>query len=652
MTKYIWNAIILGGLAVAFISGCGEDAVAEAVTTLPDVFAIGGDTQTATVDTYQPECTSDEQCGPALASCEIPICVGGTCSMAPAADGVTCSVDSPQPCSLGAACKAGECIEVVNDCDDDDSCTDDLCDAQSNSCTNTAIENCGAECAVDIDCADKVDGCNVPTCVAGVCGSSPAPDGTPCTEEEWTGDLCIVAGRCEAGSCTAQNKDCDDSVECTVDSCAPETGCVNTEKTEGCSVVECTAAFECVDILLSSACKKADCIDSKCVVVNLDGDACAPQGGTNLCLEGGSCVDGDCIATAKDCDDGVECTLDTCDPATGECSSEPQGEDCGDDKLCTTDEECLAGEFCDKGLIPVIGEDLCKPQKADGVFCTGDNQCTSGTCGGCISVGESLQSGWCYTAETKAVGQLCKVDQECTSGSCSATCPLPGPGACECQLDSDCQAGEWCDLGAFGGLGQNECKAKKGECQSCDTNNQCLSDSCSISFDGGSCTTDASLAIGATCCNDAQCISGNCVDAQCVTCSANGDCDAETQFCDDGTCADKKELEVQCDSNSECLSGQCEGFQQKVCVCGTSEDCAAGEYCNAILGLPNSCKAATAECATCTPGFGECGVGAICEVALQFSLPVCVVPASKNVGEECCRNKQCISNTCTDGACE
>jgi hypothetical protein len=170
---------------------------------------------------------------------------------------------------------------------------------------------------------------------------------------------------------------------------------------------------------------------------------------------------------------------------------------------------------------------------------------------------------------------------------------------------------------------------------------------------GGTCVTEASLDDGSTCCENSQCKSGKCEDAVCVGCTSNGDCDAETQYCtDQGACVAKKELDALCGSNDECQTGQCEGIQQKQCVCGVSEDCPEGQYCSAILGVKNSCQDATAECESCTPGLGECGVGGECNVAAEFSFPKCIIPSSKAPGEPCCRDKQCISNSCENDVCE
>src|SRR5262249_32058776 len=68
---------------------------------------------------------------------------------------------------------------------------------------------------------------------------------------------------------------CDDGNGCTDDSCNPATGCVHTNNTAPCN----------------------------------DGNACT----TNDHCAGGACMGG----AALNCDDGVACTVDSCNPLTG-----------------------------------------------------------------------------------------------------------------------------------------------------------------------------------------------------------------------------------------------------------------------------------------------------------------------------------------------
>jgi hypothetical protein len=74
-------------------------------------------------------------------------------------------------------CTLGDCvIAEIMDCDDDDLCTADACDATSG-CSHTPIADC---CRFDFDCIDA-DSCTEDTCDAtiGACMHAPIADCTP-----------------------------------------------------------------------------------------------------------------------------------------------------------------------------------------------------------------------------------------------------------------------------------------------------------------------------------------------------------------------------------------------------------------------------------------------------------------------------------------
>lgn len=108
----------------------------------------------------------------------------------------------------------------------------------------------------------------------------------------------------------------------------------------------------------------------------------------NLC-QTVACVDGECVYSAISCDDGIDCTVDTCDPDTG-CVHTP------DDALCVDDDEneCTIN-ICDpdNGCVSVAVD--------DGVPCDdGAGNCQDGVC-------------VCVDPET------CAFDAECCNGICT-----------------------------------------------------------------------------------------------------------------------------------------------------------------------------------------------------------------------------------------
>lgn len=155
------------------------------------------------------------------------------------------------------------------DCADGNACTTDECD--NGNCHNTPILGC-EPCITEAECDDG-DGCTLDTCESGQCMHTPIPDCTPCMD----------AGECDDGIyCNGEETCVDGACQAGTMPCTPETYC--DEATDSC--------VECLD-------------DSHCD----DGVAC---NGIETCVSG-ECQPG----IPLDCDDGNECTLDTCEPEEG-----------------------------------------------------------------------------------------------------------------------------------------------------------------------------------------------------------------------------------------------------------------------------------------------------------------------------------------------
>jgi len=100
-------------------------------------------------------------------------------------------------------------------CDDNDACTDDVCDTNTGLCTHTP-HDCDDGNPCTIDSCDSVLGCQHVN----------VADGTSCSD----GDACNGAETCQSGTCTAGAPvNCDDGDPCTTDNCDPQTGdCTHT----------------------------------------------------------------------------------------------------------------------------------------------------------------------------------------------------------------------------------------------------------------------------------------------------------------------------------------------------------------------------------------------------------------------------------------
>jgi hypothetical protein len=166
----------------------------------------------------------------------------------------------------------GSCTNTPNNplCDDDLFCTDDdFCDPAH------------ADAHVTTGCVNETDPC-VPKI---------------CNEADDTCDDCVA------------NADCDDGILCTADTCDGVTGnCKNNADHDS-----CPDPYFCDG---DDVCDPAD--------PDADSNGCVhpgnPCGGvTPICDETDDVCEA-CVSNAE-CDDGIDCTDDTCNGATGACSN-------------------------------------------------------------------------------------------------------------------------------------------------------------------------------------------------------------------------------------------------------------------------------------------------------------------------------------------
>ncbi|HJQ84727.1 MAG TPA: hypothetical protein VKA21_11650, partial [Candidatus Binatia bacterium] len=178
------------------------------------------------------------------------------------------------------------------------------------------------------------------------------------------------------------------------------------------------------------------------------------------------------------CDDQNACTVDACDPPTGDCMFTPDVV-CDDQDLCTAD-------ACDPASGQCFFETTCEER----------NGCTSQVCepgdGVCVIVGSVA----------------CDDRNPCTSESCDAL-----TGACVTTPATVCDDGDPCTV--------DDCDPSNGECRfsptACDDRNSCTIDVCepgtgACSHSGGACDP----ATGRCADTDASCDDGNgCTDDAC-----------------------------------------------------------------------------------------------------------------------------------------
>ena len=222
--------------------------------------------------------------------------------------------DDGSICSVGDQCAGGWCVPgPMKECNDQDLCTDDYCDAQAG-------------------CQNEFN-------------TAPCDDGDACT----VGDACLQ-GQCDSG----EAKDCDDGKQCTTDSCHPLLGCVNDPIVGACDDGNaCTEGDNCSEGLCIPGpdlpCDdQNDCTDDSCDV--LAGCQFDPNqllcDDEDQCTSADQCANGACGGQAVDCDDLNECTDDSCDPGLG-CQNLPVEPG----TVCEGDKVCLNGQCVDCGQV-------------------------------------------------------------------------------------------------------------------------------------------------------------------------------------------------------------------------------------------------------------------------------------------------------------
>ena len=275
--------------------------------------AVGPET---VVECEEPVPGSDAIC--LKSSCDPPT---GQCSLLPDHEGFAC--EDGDACTIGDKCVVGACTSgVPNVCADNNPCTDDVCDAETG-CVFT----------------DNL---------------LPCEDGNVCT----TSDIC-AGGACQPGEPLV----CSDDNGCTDDACDLALGCLFVANDAGCDDdVACTigdhcADGECVYDDLDSCEDDNPCTDNYCdpakgCVATLNEALCDDD---DICTSGDHCDLGECVFVDEMvCNDFNPCTDDVCDPVQGCVFTINQGF-CDDFNACTAGESCVAG-ICG-GAEPVVCDD-------------------------------------------------------------------------------------------------------------------------------------------------------------------------------------------------------------------------------------------------------------------------------------------------------
>jgi len=208
-------------------------------------------------------------------------------------------------------------------------------------------------------------------CVSGSC--SECRNQGDCTDGEFCNGIeqCI-SGFCEEG--IAVNTD--DGIDCTADSCDE----INDRLTHTNDNSLCTSPEVCNPTLFSgtSGCGEiTQCTEQPEGSVCDDGNFC---NGAEIC-QGQVCT---ITSPINPCDDGVACTQDTCDESSDSCSNTPVDRICDDGNMCDGIDYCDSNLGCRDGT-PVNSDDGvactidgCNPSTGEAIHIPDDNQCSAG----------------------------------------------------------------------------------------------------------------------------------------------------------------------------------------------------------------------------------------------------------------------------------
>ena len=240
-------------------------------------------------------------------------------------------------CDGAEICSAGTCVDgTPPDCDDNVSCTVDSCDEIGNQCQNVAQDGL---CDNGLFC-DGIETCDA---------SSDCEDGTP--------------------------PNCDDGVPCTVDNCDEGADmCTNTTNDANCDnglfcdgEETCDASSDCLPGMPPDCNDGVACTDDAC---NEAGGTCTNTTNNANCSNGQFCdgveicTTGGCQAgSGSNCNDGISCTVDSCDEFGNQCLNVAVDNLCDNGLFCDGVETCTTGG-CQSGTAPDCN---------DGISCTSDS---------------------------------------------------------------------------------------------------------------------------------------------------------------------------------------------------------------------------------------------------------------------------------------
>lgn len=561
------------------------------------------------------------------------------CVHVPYSNPNTVSCDDSDPCTLNDVCTSNSTCQGQNACIAQNRCYTSSC-VIGQGCVQildtSAIAlycNDSIPCTVD-SCVNDTTCSHIPNdnacpsspsqCVAPRCNSLSGCEFVPLTGTNCNdGNPCTTGDMCTNGVCNGNLIDCSDNdtlgnpILCSNDYCDVVTGtCVHfynislCEDERPCTSRDCHPLFGCIFHPALDG-EQYDCVDNSSCTQDV-------------------CHEGSCLHIPITCDDGIDCTIDTCDVTTGSCLSILDNNFCDDGIICT-DDECSTGLGCIHTTVnSTYGASICN----DNVTCTVD---------------------YCDTVSSSCVNMI--ACQDVVNPCIVPTCNISGDGICDystlaCNDNNSCTLDSCVD-----NLGTATCSYTP--LNNCNTSNLCLIGLCNP--DTGNCYTESAI----TCTGDID--GSDCTIDQCNP--LTGLCENVAMECDDdnlctwdicnsnGTCSN---LLNPCNDSNECTTDTCSAG---ICsnVFSGANTCTDNDHCTIDF-----CSSLTKKCES-TQNYCRTNSSSLCKSPICIRNAPCTVGVcngpSNEIGSTCyfsnaANGKVCndynectINDVCTAGVC-
>jgi hypothetical protein len=283
-------------------------------------------------------------------------------------------------------CFGGAVVCVPEDCDDGDDCNGiETCNVDTNEC----------EAGTPLDCDDGID-CTADSCVDSACVND--PDDGACDD----GLFCTGTETCGTAGCESSGDPCD-PLTCNEDTDLCE-GCLtdaDCDDADGCNGLETCDAGDCIPGTPLNCDDGIDCTDDSCA-----DDACVNDPNDGACDDGAFCTgtetcgDNGCESSGDPCDDGETCNEDT-DECDGPIVCIP--EDCDDDLFCNGQEVCDGDVCLDGDPVQCPDGQVCN-ETADECVDVDDNKITLNPDSSCYGFGDVVTMTVDFTSTELVVG--------------------------------------------------------------------------------------------------------------------------------------------------------------------------------------------------------------------------------------------------------